>query len=91
MYNKFQEDKNLQLELLDTVLSEAGAFLSRREEDTVYPIFPQKEAMRVSDEGLGARGALDYFLKNYAPYVSLNTGPRFYGFVVGGVTPAALA
>ncbi|MDD2295633.1 MAG: pyridoxal-dependent decarboxylase [Eubacteriales bacterium] len=91
MYNKFQEDKNLQVELLDTVLSEAGAFLSRREEDTVYPIFPQKEAMRVSDEGLGARGALDYFLKNYAPYVSLNTGPRFYGFVVGGVTPAALA
>lgn len=91
MYNKFKEDKNQQLELLDAVLAEAGSFLTRREDDTVYPVFPKKEAMRISEEGMGARGALDHFFKNYAPYVSLNTGPRFYGFVVGGVTPAALA
>ena len=91
MYKKFEEDQKEQLALLESVLEEAGSFLARREEDTVYPVFPEKETMRISEEGLGARGAMEYFFREYGPYVSLNSGPRFYGFVVGGVTPAALA
>ncbi len=91
MYQKMKDDKEQQLKLLGSVLEEAGSFMARRTEGTVYPVFPKKEKMAIGEEGLGAQGALDYFLKEYSPYVNLCTGPRFYGFVVGGVTPAALA
>lgn len=91
MYQKMKEDKNNQMALLQSVLEEAESFLARREEGTVSPVFPGKEMLRIGEEGMGAQGALDYFRKEYAPYVALNTGPRYYGFVVGGVTPAALA
>lgn len=91
MDQKMKEDKEKQLALLQSVMAEAESFLARREDGIVSPVFPGKEALRIGEEGMGAQGALDCFRKEYAPYVALNTGPRYYGFVVGGVTPAALA
>lgn len=34
--------------------------------------------------------ALAWFNKNLAPYLSMSNGPRYFGFVTGGVTPAGL-
>src|SRR5665647_867598 len=91
MYPKMVEDKKNQVQILKYVLEEAEAFFQRRGTDTVYPFFPQKELSLISEEGLGAKGALEAFKKGYAPYIVLDSGPKFYGFVVGGATPAALA
>ncbi len=42
-------------------------------------------------EGVGAIGALNRFRDQYGPYLAAGAGPRYWGFVTGGVTPAALA
>ena len=42
-------------------------------------------------EGIGAEAALRYFEANYAEQMTNSAGPRYFGFVTGGSTPAALA
>lgn len=42
-------------------------------------------------EGLGINETLELFKTNYKPYISGCNGSRYFGFVVGGTTPAALA
>lgn len=42
-------------------------------------------------DGLGVAGALDEFSARVLPYLSPTLGPRFFGFAVGGITPASLA
>lgn len=91
MYKKMEEDRENQVALLQTVLGEATSFFERRTTDTVYPFYPDKAISKIGEEGLGASGTLDVFRSEYAPYIALDSGPRFYGYVVGGVTPAALA
>lgn len=42
-------------------------------------------------DGTGALSALDTFIRKYEQVLVSSTGPRYFGFVTGGVTPAALA
>lgn len=42
------------------------------------------------DEGAGAAGVLVAFLRRYGDQLPASNGPRFWGFVTGGTTPAAL-
>ena len=41
--------------------------------------------------GIGAHAALDYFENNFADKLANSTGPRYFGFVTGGSTPASVA
>lgn len=41
--------------------------------------------------GVGAISALDRFHREYGTYLSASPGARYFGFVTGGATPAALA
>ncbi len=43
------------------------------------------------DEGRGASDALDVFDARYFAELTASTGPRWFGYVVGGATPAAVA
>lgn len=42
-------------------------------------------------KGEGARGALERFEREYVALLSASPGPRYFGFVTGGGTPASLA
>lgn len=42
-------------------------------------------------QGLGTAGALDTFNRRLEPLMVASSGPRYWGFVTGGSTPAAIA
>ncbi len=91
MYQKMAADKERQLEILQKVTKEAERFFKQRETGKALPIWERQPLRHISDEGLGAEGAMDLFVKEYSKGLALNSGSRFFGFVIGGVTPAALA
>lgn len=43
------------------------------------------------EKGVGATAVLDHFAKNFASQITNSAGPRYFGFVTGGSTPASLA
>jgi glutamate/tyrosine decarboxylase-like PLP-dependent enzyme len=53
--------------------------------------FAPLPALTLAEDGPGAVGALGELFERYGDSFSGNPGPRYWGFVNGGVTPAALA
>jgi glutamate/tyrosine decarboxylase-like PLP-dependent enzyme len=45
----------------------------------------------VPEKGIGAESVLELFKKNYAHLITNSAGPRYFGFVTGGSTPASVA
>jgi glutamate/tyrosine decarboxylase-like PLP-dependent enzyme len=42
-------------------------------------------------QGENALKTIEYFKQHYAPYITNSAGPRYFGFVTGGSTPASVA
>lgn len=91
MYKQLEQDRARQKDLLGKVLAEAEDFLTRRDDTFVAPSFKKGPIAHLPKEGIGAEATLDLFKKEYRDYMLANSGPRFFGFVIGGTTPAALA
>lgn len=63
------------------------------------PVLPSPAAVKstisslpatLPDRGLGTSGSIDYLKQSILPgCLQAQTGPRYFGFVTGGVTPAA--
>lgn len=49
------------------------------------------DVQNLPDEGIGAERTLELFERKYAHLVNNSAGPRYFGFVTGGSTPAAVA
>src|SRR5258708_1160116 len=43
------------------------------------------------EKGLGTEKVLEFFKENYSHLITNSAGPRYFGFVTGGSTPAAVA
>lgn len=76
--------------LLDLAREEARRFLDELPEAPVAHVVPEIEPYGLPDSGLGAEGALETFKARYNPWLSASPGPRYFAFVTGGSTPAAL-
>ncbi|MBI1295710.1 aspartate aminotransferase family protein [bacterium] len=91
MPNHLLEDAQHLERLLNRTLDEALAFLASVDERSagavMPPSFPQTT---LADDGIGADTALSVFKERYEPWISGSAGPRYFGFVTGGATPAAL-
>ena len=78
--------------LLNDVIAEANRFLSALDTMPAGTVLPPKiEPENIPDEGVGAHRVLELFHERFAPWMSGSAGPRYFGFVTGGVTPASLA
>ncbi|WWC59170.1 uncharacterized protein I303_101718 [Kwoniella dejecticola CBS 10117] len=81
---------------LDAVISHIS---TRQESLDEIPILPTAQSITSSisslpislpEKGLGTSETTDYLIKEVLPGIlQAQNGPRYYGFVVGGVTPAA--
>lgn len=78
-------------QLLAQALETSSEFLrtleSRPAACTDAPPLPAGE---LPQSGCGGAGALDLFRRLIMPHLSASAGPRYWGFVTGGASPAAL-
>ena len=91
MDEKLKSDWENQTAVLETAVSTAKQFLDGLAERKTA-VFPQKlDVDSLPENGLGADAALAHFQAKYGDTLSGSAGPRYFGFVTGGATPAALA
>ena len=69
----------------------AGDYLSGLGERSVAADPTLFQASAFPETGLGGKGALAAFEERHVALMSGSPGPRYFAFVTGGVTPAALA
>jgi glutamate/tyrosine decarboxylase-like PLP-dependent enzyme len=96
MNQTLRDDQQNRKRLLKTAVREANNFLDKlpTHPAAVNPgvrHFESAGHLELPDEGWGAEKALAQFKTSYGFGLSGSAGPRYFGFVTGGVTPAALA
>jgi glutamate/tyrosine decarboxylase-like PLP-dependent enzyme len=91
MTSVLQNDQAQLPELLQTALKLALEFLGSLPNRPVSTALQLSPAGQLPESGLGAEAALDLFKRHYWDGLNASAGPRYWGFVTGGSTPAALA
>ncbi len=91
MYDQLRDDADNLNDILQQVMDEALSFLQNLND--LPPALPPltHQAGTLPESGMGAAGALAHFKQQYAAHIPASVGPRYFGLVIGGVTPAALA
>ena len=88
------EDRDHIEAILDLVRSEASSYLSTLDTALVRSGDADAAAARfetpLPEEGIGGVGAISALLENGLDAAIQSSGPRFFHFIVGGATPAAL-
>jgi glutamate/tyrosine decarboxylase-like PLP-dependent enzyme len=91
MYKHLQQDLEQIDHLLSLTKEKAVAYLNNIDEQPTS--LPPVETVNAElpAEGVGLASAVDYFYKQHADTIVSSSGPRYWGFVTGGTTPAAIA
>jgi glutamate/tyrosine decarboxylase-like PLP-dependent enzyme len=76
--------------LLHAAATLAAATLAGIDDRPVARGAPSPDLPPLPTIGHGTAATLELFMQQVAPYLSASAGPRYLGFVTGGVTPAAL-
>jgi len=86
-----QHDKNSFNEILRHTLGVAERYFS--EQDTLKPgmLVKTLPSTQLPEKGLGAVEVLKHFETKYSKLITNSAGPRYFGFVTGGSTPASVA
>ncbi|HEY1192709.1 pyridoxal phosphate-dependent decarboxylase family protein [Flavobacterium sp.] len=91
MNSILQQDLNDFENILEKTKQQGIDFLNNLENlptSNNYSIEPKKE---LNELGLGSLGALAEFKQRLSPLLVSSPGPRYWGFVTGGSTPASVA
>ncbi|MBU6335617.1 MAG: aspartate aminotransferase family protein [Chloroflexi bacterium] len=76
--------------LLRAACQHAAATLADIDDRPVARGAPAPDLPPLPTIGHGTAATLELFMQQVAPHLSASAGPRYLGFVTGGVTPAAL-
>ncbi|TDR79658.1 pyridoxal phosphate-dependent decarboxylase family protein [Paludibacterium purpuratum] len=87
-----QQDQQTLFDLQGEIAAWSVEWLKQLDERPVArPDDPQPPARSLPQDGLGLSAVWQAFVRDLAPGFNASPGPRYLGFVTGGVTPAALA
>ncbi len=92
MYQQLNIDRVLLPELLADVAAAAATERASRPRSRVVSTTDPSRAgdFTLPRQGIGAAAALEQVLRRIVPNLPVVGGPRYLGFVTGGVTPAAM-
>lgn len=92
MYNVLQQDLDNLSELLAITRDKALQFLQGLSETrTSADKLPVLKLSFLSEEGQGLQKAIETFYDKHKEHIVAAAGPRYWGYVTGGTTPAAIA
>lgn len=91
MNQQLKNDLENFTDILRHTVETAHQHLNQRETLSPGKFIPDIEMMPLPAKGIGAHEALNYFDKNFAAKLANSAGPRYFGFVTGGSTPASVA
>ena len=91
MNSILKEDLKAYPFILSQIKDVADAYLSQINDLPTAALPPQVAAHELPQKGVGTEGAMQIFKEKFAHLMVATTGPRYWGFVTGGTTPAALA
>lgn len=91
MFELFKNELNSLESVLDQAKSAGLDFLENIGEKPTYIADQSVVAADLADAGIGAACTLEVFRKHYEKLMVASPGPRYWGFVTGGTTPAAIA
>lgn len=86
--NKDQQNLN---NILTEVKEQGMAYLNQIHERATASSGGVELINSLAAEGVGAEGALKQFNERFEPIIVASSGSRYWGFVTGGTTPAAIA
>lgn len=90
MHNHLKHDLANLFPLLEQTKRTADEYLNEIEQRPPATGYSKKGYLEISRQGLGAQKTLDLFMERYGDYMPASNGPRFWGLVTGGTTPASL-
>lgn len=91
MNSLLKKDKENFTDILRQTLSLASEYLEEKNEIPPGRFVADLELKDLPQKGIGASGALESFKANFADQITNSAGPRYFGFVTGGSTPASVA
>lgn len=86
-----QKDSLRRGEIMRHTLFLAEKFLTAQADLPPGVVVDDLPAEELPEEGAGALRTLSFFEKEYAGRLNNSAGPRYFGFVTGGSTPASIA
>lgn len=90
MNHQLQQDFAQIEQLLDVVKKQGTDYLQRLTNRSSVGQKPQAEPAPLAEEGFGTLNALAAFNSRFEPLMVGTSGPRYWGFVTGGATPASI-
>jgi glutamate/tyrosine decarboxylase-like PLP-dependent enzyme len=91
MYTLLHQDKNNITSLMSDVKRLADSYFENQQDLAPGRYVEDIKLMNLPEKGIGATSTLSMFEKEFAHLISNTAGPRYFGFVTGGSTPAAVA
>jgi len=91
MEKSLEKDRENISKILEMAFSESLSYIEALEDENVAPKAEGTGDENIPEDGFGAVAAMDRFMRKYKGSIIRSAGPRYFGFVVGGATPAALA
>lgn len=91
MYSQLKSDKSDFQKILNHTVGLASKYLDKIDDLPPGRLIEDIKLTSLPEKGIGATAALDLFQKNFADKLSASAGPKYFGFVTGGSTPASVA